>query len=361
MNSDHNRIEAAAAKWFALKNAGFSAEQARAFREWLDANDQHRRIYDEIERTWTLLHGLKEALPDGAEETAPDPDFFARKSFPRHRTWLMTLSMAAALVVMGVFFWNGAFRPPNEAYVDEVITAANGFQRIVLPDGSVIKLNADSHLRVDYNRNERRTRLLRGEAHFIVAKNPRRPFFVEARSAAVRAVGTAFNVRLDKDSIEVVVTEGKVQVNDSPRAHAMAQTDPRPEAPLLVPGDKAVIQDETVASAAVPPLHEAITITNLAPEALQQTLAWHEQRLEFIAAPLSEIIAAFNRYNRSQIRIDDSGLATQRFGGSFRADEPEEFIRLLQARFGLTVESKEGETLLRREPPDSAGGFRVAR
>ena len=54
-----------------------------------------------------------------------------------------------------------------------------------------------------------------GEAYFTVAKNPGRPFVVAAGGVGVRAVGTAFNVRLDSDAVEVLVTEGRVQVSRS--------------------------------------------------------------------------------------------------------------------------------------------------
>jgi transmembrane sensor len=56
--------------------------------------------------------------------------------------------------------------------------------------------------------------LKQGEAFFEVAKDPNRPFVVSAGSKRVVAVGTKFSVRRDADSVGVVVTEGKVRVDD---------------------------------------------------------------------------------------------------------------------------------------------------
>jgi len=85
---------------------------------------------------------------------------------------------------------------------------------------------------------------------------------------------------------------------------------------------------------------------------LARVLAWQERRLEFVAAPLAEIVAELNRYNRTQLVVADAALAAQRFGGSFRADQPETLVRLLETRFGLRAERRGDETILRAgEPP----------
>jgi transmembrane sensor len=66
-----------------------------------------------------------------------------------------------------------------------------------------------------------------GEAHFFVEKDPQRPFVVNAAGIDVRAVGTAFNVRIDPAAVEVLVTEGRVRVDpavphDDPAAPAVS-------------------------------------------------------------------------------------------------------------------------------------------
>ena len=63
-----------------------------------------------------------------------------------------------------------------------------------LPDGSIVELNTSSTAAIAFSPAERRVRLTQGEGHFSVAKDAGRPFVVEARGLAVRAVGTMFNV-----------------------------------------------------------------------------------------------------------------------------------------------------------------------
>ena len=63
-------------------------------------------------------------------------------------------------------------------------------------------------------RNVWRPRFLQvqGEVHFEVSPDKSRPFEVYAGNRLVRAVGTAFSVRLDKDRVRVVVSEGIVDL-----------------------------------------------------------------------------------------------------------------------------------------------------
>src|SRR3546814_1264895 len=72
-----------------------------------------------------------------------------------------------------------------------------GERRVVtLADGSTVSLDAASEVRVAYSERARELALVRGQARFDVAHDPRRPFAVQARDQRVVATGTAFNVDL---------------------------------------------------------------------------------------------------------------------------------------------------------------------
>src|SRR5205814_7462486 len=83
-----------------------------------------------------------------------------------------------------------------------------------LPDGSVVHLNTGAAISVAYTHSSRRVVLDRGEAHFQVEKSVT-PFVVAAHGIEVRAVGTVFSVQLMPQAVEVLVTEGRVAVDQS--------------------------------------------------------------------------------------------------------------------------------------------------
>jgi transmembrane sensor len=225
-------------------------------------------------------------------------------------------------------------------------TTEGGYQRITLSDGSIIVLNASSEVQPILSASERRVRLLRGEAHFIVAKDPQRPFRVQAGSLEVCAVGTAFNVRMSPRRIEVLVTEGRVQVDE---ARAEPAAGPRPPtlpdfsgASFVEAGRRMVVSIDT--SVRVP----APKIEALDPQTIRAELAWQEPWMVFVDTPLVEVVAQFNRRNHVQLAIDDAELASLPIGGTFRAENLEAFVRLLSTNNDVVAERPDPERIVLR-------------
>lgn len=335
MSADLDQI---AADWIARRYAGLSPTEEQELARWLAADPRHAAAFGELEATWAAMDELR--LPAG-QRGQIDPDALAPKP-ARGRHWRRFLPMAAAAVVaLAALYGTRGYWAPGELRLSEAVTTSvGGFRRIALPDGSVVRVNTDSAIQVAYKPGERRVRLVRGEAHFTVAKNPERPFFVEAGGVAVRAVGTAFNVRLRAADLEVLVTEGKVSIADPAKGESLLESRATDVTPLLVAGEGAVLP---LPAGAAP---QRAAVRSVPPPEMERALAWQDKRIEMVSAPLSEFVAEFNRYNRHPIRIVDPALAARRFGGSFRADEPETFIRLLQLRFGLSVERAGDTTIL---------------
>jgi transmembrane sensor len=185
--------------------------------------------------------------------------------------------------------------------------------------------------------DERRVRLIRGEAHFSVAKNPRRPFIVQAEQVEAKAVGTAFNVLLAAQAVEVIVTEGRVQVRPP------GQLDASAEEPLVTEGQRAVV---SLTEPGAKP-----RITRIDPNKITQLLSWQFRQLDFADAPLAQVVAEFNRDNHRKIVVDDPALETLLIGASLRSDNIEGFVRMLETSFHVTAERRDdGVIVLRRAP-----------
>jgi transmembrane sensor len=220
-------------------------------------------------------------------------------------------------------------------------------ERRLLEDGSVVELKPGAEIEVGYTGAARRVSLVRGEAHFEVAKNPDRPFIVRAGEIEVRAVGTAFAVQLATSQVEVLVTEGRVAVERSPVAPPVATPSspdslaPRP--PTLVgAGARVVVAREP--SAADRPV-----VSELSAAEIGDRLAWRAPRLEFTRTPLSEVLPLVNRHNRAQIRLADPALGQVRISGILRADNLDTLLQLLEDEYALRGEWRgQDEVVLRR-------------
>jgi transmembrane sensor len=234
--------------------------------------------------------------------------------------------LAAAAVVVAALVWPRATpaTPPGPT-----IAAAPTIKRLILEDGSSAELNHGAAVTPSFTASERRATLVRGEALFTVAKDPSRPFIVRAGGVDVRAVGTAFSVRLDRAAVEVLVTEGRVAV--APPASTAAGAASRAAASEVVAGQRATVSLTTSA----PPQITAVT-----PQAIAQHLNWQPTLLDFSSAPLGAAVAEFNRRNRVQFILADAELAAMPIVASIRSDNVAGFTTFLAAAPGIQVERR---------------------
>ena len=343
INSSSAAIEDAAIAWLTERDDGFSPAREREFAQWLRADPRHAATVARLEQTLGLLGELPEfrseintAFDRAAPVVAFPPATAEQPTLaPAPRRWSRTFawaSLAAALAVGSFVSWRTLRPPPAIHYT----TTVAGYERARLDDGSTLELNAASAVRVHFTTAERRVQLESGEAHFAVAPDTARPFIVSAGGIAVRAVGTAFNVRYASDGgVEVIVTEGKVAVGGVERVDPNALSG----AVFLSAGQRIFL-----------PKHAPLpAVEQVDPAALRAALAWQSRLADFAEAPLADVVARFNARSRVQLILDDAQLAAYRIGGTFALDESEAFVRLLERDGEIIGERRgAGEIHLRR-------------
>jgi len=335
-NTSNAAIEDAAIAWLTERDDGFSPAREREFTQWLRADPRHAATVARLEQTLGLLGELPEfrselntAFDRAAPVVAFPPTTAEQPTLARAtRRWSRAFVWAglAAALALGSFVGWRALRPPQETHFT---TTVAGYERARLDDGSTLELNAASAVRVQFTAAERRVQLESGEAHFAVAHDTARPFVVSAGPIAVRAVGTAFNVRYTSDGgVEVTVTEGKVRIGQSGPASSAVES-----APLVSAGQRVVL-----------PKHAPLpAVEQVDPAALRAALAWQSRLANFAEAPLADVIARFNARSRVQLILADPELGARRIGGTFALDEAEAFVRLLE-RDGEIIGERRGET-----------------
>lgn len=321
-------IDDAAAAWVSRRDRGLTPAEQDDFFQWLAADPRHGERLARHQRGWNELANLAQWRPEHGAE--PNADLLAPTSKSRRRSkkilwWIAPVTLAVAASLAFVFTSPGKPASPSNAVVREP-----GYRQLVLDDGTLAELNRGAALTVAFTEAERRVRLTRGEALFTVAKNPARPFIVEAGGVTVRAVGTAFNVRLSAAEVDVLVTEGRVQLD-------------RPAAPLATPSLVSAGQRAVMPLAAAAPVTTAVSRADI-----DRALIWQPKLLEFAAAPLAEVVTEFNRRNAVQILVADEALRALPIGASFRSDNVDGFVRLLEASFGVRVERGENTITLHR-------------
>ncbi|SHG34727.1 FecR family protein [Pedobacter caeni] len=97
------------------------------------------------------------------------------------------------------------------------ISTANGESyQVLLPDGSLVILNAASSLTYStaLNRQPSRKVELKGEAYFEVAKDKKHPFIIHTSEQTVEVLGTHFNINAytDEPDTKTTLIEGSVKI-----------------------------------------------------------------------------------------------------------------------------------------------------
>lgn len=349
--SSQAEIKEQAANWLVRLDQGpLSNTDAEALREWADRSKFHQSYLAKLARNWGAMGVLEELAV-----LFPLPD----KDYDRHiaagltenhpGSWLSWLrppalaGMAVLLIVALIGLYPSA--PQQQRFVTGIGEQA----RHTLPDGTVVALNTQSVVIIDYRGPNRLVTLTSGEAHFDVAKNPERPFVVYAGEGLVWAVGTAFNVYLNNGGVDVTVTEGRVKV--------FADVIPAQTLPALTVAPPAETAPDDTASgtkpvnADNPPDEMLVTageslqyrerierLAQVEAKVLKQKLAWQQGALVFDGETLEQALLEISRYTEQSLIIIDPAIKNTRIGGHFKTNNIDALLLSLSEGFGIKVE-----------------------
>ncbi len=181
--------------------------------KWLKKNPADKENFDKA--VMVLRHLKNEEVDAVSSQTInqewqrfKSASFDAAKSIQVKPLWAssMVWRVAASIIlVLGLGFW----------YIESLNTnklAQYGKpQKIVLPDGSIVNLNANSTLSYPtfwWFRNQR-TVTLKGNAYFQVIKG-QEPFIVKTKEFDVKVLGTTFEVNTQTNKSQVFLKAGSV-------------------------------------------------------------------------------------------------------------------------------------------------------
>lgn len=147
------------------------------------------------------------------------------ESRPLWKRWLVAASISVVIASAAFYFSNQSRHDGLTAIVEKVTYTEKQTDRgeklnIALPDGTSIRLNSSTSLRIPSDFTNKRMVYLHGEAFFEVAKDESKPFKVITGPVVTEVLGTSFNVTafVPDEKVSVAVIEGKVRVANSIQA-----------------------------------------------------------------------------------------------------------------------------------------------
>lgn len=298
-----NDIDAAIDWLVRLQGPSVNEADWAEFDAWLSVSPDNADAYDRV-LAFDLEFGLLTRSIEPADAAEPNRDAIIIPFRPARRIWLWSTggALAAAFVAGAVLV---PMHRPAAAPETVYSTGVGERKTIALEDGTRIDLNAASRISVRFERGERHVVMGDSQAFFDVAKDPKRPFLIDAGDTQVRVVGTAFDVRHRDGSVAVAVARGLVEVRP---------TTDHTAAPYRLKPGQGLSHVEG---------HNDARVVAVATEDIT---SWREGRLIYRDRPLSEIAGDMNRLFDRPVKLGDARAASMRLSGVLIVDRQDAMI-----------------------------------
>lgn len=300
-----------------------SPEEAMALHSWL-AIPANRQRFDDMERVWTGSFPAKAPRKINAEgawnsviKTKTNPQNPGRYN-NESRSNLFKLAASVLLIATLawlVYYYN--FRKDNPA---ELVTATtDSLRQIILPDHSAAVLNRGSTLRYPTKfGDQREVHLKNGEAFFNIKSEARRPFIIRTELATVRVLGTAFNVKVEENVLEVSVDQGNVLV--------------------YIPTDSVVLQPGAATS--LRKGQNAFVVR----EANSNAWAYATHRFVFRDTPVREVFQYIQKAQNCSIELANPDIGNCKLSATFESVSTDYMLNLIAEALNLSVTKNDDRT-----------------
>ncbi|VUD42407.1 hypothetical protein TDB9533_00685 [Thalassocella blandensis] len=328
--TQRSTIEDEASLWVVRVERGLSDEEKIAFKKWIATSKVHQEEFFSLVKFWDeteVLGKLAHIVPKEQMQKQTQQRAMSIKVSAFAASFILVICAIGFITVNNTF----TSSPQNGELFSALLHTEVGKQHIeYLPDNSILHMNTDTVVRIEFGRDFRLIKLQKGEVLVDVAHNAQRPLVVVAGKQAVKAVGTAFNVRVvDEDQIKVVITDGQVvvgQLNTSSDditeqvKQTFQQSDQKTS---LSEGDMAILQGRE--------RH----LKRLNKKEMDMEVAWKSGHIIFSGEPLEFVVQEISRYTSVQFEFADASLKTRKVAGIFQTGDLKGFINALEENLDI--------------------------
>ncbi len=266
---------------------------------------------------------LNDALQAAATRFGRLSDEQVRAMRRQRRTVVTAVASTGAAAVLALVGWPlVTARPATPAgWSREVATKAGQQGTLTLADGSTVRLNGATRVRVTYQGDRRTARLLAGQAFFDVKHDAGRPFTVYAGAGQARVLGTAFDVDLTRRQVALAVYRGAVGFEPIGKPHGAVV--------------RAGYRSAIVGGVASAPARFDANLPD-----------WRQGWIDTAGMRLDDLVEALDRQGNVRIARPQGALASIKVLGRFRTDNPRQLLRAIGEGFGFTVREADGKLML---------------
>ncbi len=318
------RIALDARDWIVrLTSGNVSDAELQRFKAWRDRSPKHNQAFERERVFWQqlqVLDGKSDGMPPFRHPARQRRGLIGRRDFLIGGGAAVTAAAAVIAMPRLQLLWDADFK-----------TAVGEQADVSLPDGSLVTLNTDSAIAVDFQPQLRLVRLLKGEAEFKVRYDPSSLFRVATLDGNSDALGTTFSVRSLENVATITVQEGRVRV-----AGPAAPTD---VAEARAGQVEVLTSQQTSYVAGEHPLPVSAVDTEV-------VLAWRNGRVIFEGRPFSAAIAELGRYVPERIVLGPGAKPNVPVSAMFSTRSAFDAMQALAKTQGLVARRVPGVVIL---------------
>lgn len=284
--------------------------------EWISKSESNSRYYVQIKDLWEAsLANVSELAQTSGEWERFNRRIATRPTIQKRRS-IVNWHRVAAILVIGLLVANLVvqnFKSAEPLYYSSVAPEGSVSQTI-LPDGTMIYLNAGSELKYKVNEDaKKREVFLKGEAWFEVEKNEKKPFIVHTPYYKVQVLGTQFNVKTyeDEDRIITTLEEGAIRILSSENLNLQEDVNLKPGEQLVyIKSERRLLHRKNVN--------------------VQLYSSWKDNKLIFLDMSFGELIRLLERKYGVEIVVDDKSILDDHFTGTIKNETILEILNIVQ-------------------------------
>ena len=204
-------------------------------------------------------------------------------------------------------------------------------QKIILPDGSTVLLNANSALRFSKNWSKSADRIvwLDGEAefsvkHYDLPQRAAQKFIVNTKGVNVEVIGTRFNLMSRAEKCKIALYEGTIQL--------YLTKHPEQERIAIEPNEIAQIDNGVV-----------VRISQI--KKIEVYQAWTKQHFEFDNTPLSEVALLVENTYGLKFVFKEESLKNKRLTASIPDDDVDVLVKVICQIFNIKTQQSNSEII----------------
>ncbi|TKC12241.1 DUF4974 domain-containing protein [Pedobacter polaris] len=278
-------------------------------------SSDNEKYFLEIERIWQLSSsaGILEGIDE--KQSVHKIKLALGQHSTKNNSWWK--GIAASLLVLALGYW--IYNQTTKVNFLTKTTAQFQVDSVKLADGSVIILAENSELIYpDKFGSSREISLVKGQAFFKIAKDPKHPFKVLMNKSNVIVLGTSFNIKMTETKIDLGVITGKV---------------------FFTPYSNGTTAILTAGQA----LSYDVMKKEFLTETAQNSDSWLTKELIFVDTPLEDVCKQLTEYYGTEIKLESNNKNNKKLNAIFKDQNLDQVLEILNETYNIKINKENNQ------------------